>query len=54
MADGDRTTNEIVSEQHHLDRQQLRQSKSNFLKAKQGKREYAENKLRAYMKLMSD
>ena len=51
---GDQAINEIICEQHHFDRKKLRQLKNNILKAKLGKRESAENKLRAYIRMMND
>jgi len=54
ITEGDRAINEIVSEYCHFDRQKLKQLKSNILKANPERRELAENKLRAYIKLMSD
>ena len=54
IPEGDQAVNEIVSEYCHFDRQKLRQLKSNILKANPERRELAENKLRAYIKLMSD
>ena len=51
---GDQAISEIVSEHYYLDRQKLRQLKSNILKTNPEKREAAENKLRAYIKLMSE
>ena len=54
ISEGDQAINEIACEQHNLDRQKLRQLKSNILKAKAEKRELAENKLRAYISIMND
>jgi len=54
ITEGDQAINEIVSEYCHFDRQKLKQLKSNILKANPERRELAENKLRAYIKLMSD
>ena len=54
ISEGDQAINEIVCEQHNFDRQKLRQLKSNILKAKGEKRESAENKLRAYIRIMND
>ncbi len=54
ISEGDQAINEIVCEQHNFDRQKLRQLKSNILKAKPEKRESAEDKLRAYIKIMKE
>tara|TARA_B100000700_G_scaffold307405_1_gene383803 strand:+ start:116 stop:601 length:486 start_codon:yes stop_codon:yes gene_type:complete len=54
ISEGDQAINEIVCKQHNFDRQKLRQLKSNILKSKPEKRESAENKLRAYIKIMNE
>ena len=54
ISEGDQAINEIVCKQHNFDRQKLRQLKSNILKSKPEKREPAENKLRAYIKIMNE
>ena len=54
ITEGDQAINETVSKNYNFDRQKLRQLKSNISKASSDKRESAENKLKAYIKLISD
>ena len=54
ISEGEVAITEIVAAKQQFDRQKLRQLRSNILKANPKKRDSAENKLQAYIKLIVD